>query len=194
MAKAKKGVDKSKESATRPRTEAPDGFDEVVSSSDRADGWVAKKEGAIVQGRLIGRTEMNKTNRDGSPRAFYRIELQQDCECVVGTGEESKLLTLTRGDMVNVDESMALQDLEPRTRDGGVYDVWIRYGKQDEQSKFWPADIRLRVIQDPTREATRRQPTRRAVQPTTRRRDYDDRPTSRGDDDYGRPTRDRDDD
>lgn len=193
MAKAKNRVDKGDKGKSKGE-EAPEGFTETVSTTERGAGWVIKKEGVIVQGRLLGRQEMSKTGRDGSARAFYRVKLQRDCLCVVGKGDDSQEATIVPGEVVNVDESYALQELEPRTRDGGVYDVWIRYGKQDEDSKFWPADIKLRVIEEPTRETTKRVAPKNGAR---RRddRDRDDRPYRRDDDDhdYGRPTRDRDD-
>lgn len=191
MAKAKKGIDKSKEHARNGKDEPPSGFTEQVASTDRAAGWVIKREGVIVQGRLLGRQEMRSQDR-----AFYRIELHRDVECTVGKGEDAKEVTCVIGEIVNVDESTALEDLEPRTRDGGIYDVWIRYGKQAESNRkgqkgFWPADIRLKVIEEPTRDAQRRAPRKRDER--DRNRDRDDRRVSRDDDhDYGRPTRDRD--
>ncbi len=184
MAKAKKSVDKGPDRVrSNGKEDIPEGFDEIVSSADRADGWAIKGEGVIVQGRLISRTVMRKVGRDGSRRAFYTLVLQRDCECTTGKGEEAKQVTLTKGDTVNVDESTALQDLEPRTRDGGVYDVWIKYGKQDPESQFWPAAIRLRVIKEPTREATVRENNVRRNREERDNIDYD----------YGRETRNRDD-
>lgn len=196
MAKNLKKVDKpDKANGKRAEDDAPPGFDEVVTSSSRADGWAKKGEGFVIQGRLISRTTMREQDRDGKRRSFYTIELQAKAAATTGKGDDVEDVTLEPGDLINVDESAALEDLEPRTRDGGVYDVWIKYGKQQESSKkgqkgFWPATIRLRTIKPATRAVMPRD------QREARRDSYDDdRYVDRSDRDYrGRPTRDRNDD
>lgn len=134
------------------RTGAPEGFD-VNVGRQLGDGWVKKGEGVEVCGRLLGRFIGNQQDDDGVYQAFYQIKLLTDCPATVKDKEtkESKDVTLTKGQIINVGEHKALEDLSPKTRDGGVYDVWFKYIKQDKvqgtRRTFWVVDgPRLRVI------------------------------------------------
>lgn len=121
--------------------DVPAGFDTRVGR-ERGDGWLLKSEGQVVQGRLLGRFYMKgQQNDDGTTRVFYQIKLDKGCiymkngERIEGvranfTDPESKEkseVILKPGQILNVDEHKALEDLSPFTRDGGTYDVWFKY-------------------------------------------------------------------
>lgn len=139
------GLDEMSDSAP------PEGFD-IDAELVRGDGWATKGEGYIIQGRLKGRQEFR--GGDGKMRAFYSIVLARKCHAVIGKGDEAEPGILEPGQIVNVDDSAALGQLESRAKDGGVYDVWIRYGAKEKlQGKpgqtFWPAEVKLRMVKSP---------------------------------------------
>lgn len=128
---------------------APDGFD-ISAGRTMGDGWMKKEKDNTVFGRLMGRHELDD-------RAFYQVKLNAPCKATTGKGEEIKDVTLQAGQIVNVDESKALQDLKKYARymdHGGVYDVWIKLGdkvKLDGGNTFWPVidGPRLKQIKAP---------------------------------------------
>lgn len=131
MAKKSKNTESKK--AKNDEFAVPDGF-AVNVGSERGDGWIAKVEGNIVQGRLLGRKTY--VNNRGKKRAFYQIQLQKDCKCQVPnpaydeddeTSEEPEYVddTLGEGAIVNIDEFKKLEDLAPFVADGKTYDVWF---------------------------------------------------------------------
>lgn len=132
-------------------SEPPEGFD-IDAELVRGDGWAIKGEGYVIQGRLKGRQEFR--GGDGKMRAFYSIILARKCHAVIGKGDDAEPGILEPGQIVNVDDSAALGQLESRAKDGGVYDVWIRYGAKEKlQGKpgqtFWPAEVKLRMVKPP---------------------------------------------
>lgn len=148
MAK-KEDSDSGAKGATKPAS-APAGFTTKVGRA-RGDGWVVKKPGAVVQGRLLGRYLMKAKSSNGDPRAYYQVKLSVPVEALYTPGEEDDdyevgeddrvkriEVTLEPGQILNVDEITALKDLSPYTRDGGVYNVWFQYIKQDPKLRnFW---------------------------------------------------------
>lgn len=134
----------------------PDGFD-VSVGRDLGDGWIKKGPGVTVQGRLLGRFIGNQKDDDGVYQAFYQIQLHKPCPAT-RKNKETKIsedVNLEPGQIVNVGEHKALEDLSPRTRDGGQYDVWFKYVEQQAISgsrrTFWVVKgPRLHVVKPPT--------------------------------------------
>jgi hypothetical protein len=141
--------------------EAPQGFNLNVGR-ERGDGWILKEKGQIVQGRLLGRYLMKATSSDGSARAYYQLKLAVPVKAIYTPGEDDDdyeededgkakrhEVTLKPGQVVNIDEITALKDLSSYTRDGGVYNIWFQYIKQDPKRRnFW-------VIKGPALETVR---------------------------------------
>ena len=112
----------------------PDGFD-IMAGRELADGWAMKDKGNTIQGRLVGRFTM------GDDRAFYQVKLDKPCKAITGRGEETVEVVLQPGNLVNVDESKAMDDLRKYCENGGTYDVWIMYGEKQKLeggNTFWP--------------------------------------------------------
>lgn len=112
----------------------PDGFD-IMAGRELADGWAMKAKDNVIQGRLIGRFTM------GDDRAFYQVKLDKPCKAFVGRGDETQETVLQAGQLVNVDESKAMDDLRKYAENGGTYDVWIMYGEKQKLeggNTFWP--------------------------------------------------------
>lgn len=144
----------------------PEGFT-INAGRERGDGWAIKEEGNEIMGRLLGR-QTYKTRR-GKTRAFYQIKLQKPCMAEVENpnfNEEADedednqpriRQRLEEGDTVNIDEFKKLEDLEPYTKDGGVYDVWFVMGGKvelGEDQTMWTlaAGPKLRVVQKPEKD------------------------------------------
>jgi hypothetical protein len=137
--------------------QAPAGFD-VSVGREQSDGWVVKKEGNTVLGRLLGRYSFR--GEDGRERWYYQVKLDGPCEILPYTEEEGEKvdpIVVGKDAVVNIDESAALEALEPKSNDGGVYDVWFSY-KAKTKSKsgpggFWPVHgPKLRVVKAPPKE------------------------------------------
>lgn len=122
----------------------------VKVGRDRGDGWVMKFAGAVVQGKLLGLYTMKKNGSDGKQRKYFQVELGTDCKAIQTLGEEDEgydpdaedgnrvEVDLKPGDIVNVDVSVGLRDVEPYFTDGREYDIWFQYIKQDPQfRKMW---------------------------------------------------------
>jgi len=141
---ANKNVDISKKS------DAPDGFD-ISAGRVLADGWAIKEKDNVICGRLLGRNSMN------DDRAFYQIKLTHSCKALTGKGDDTISVVLQPGNVVNVDESKAMDGMRKYIQymeHGGLYDVWIKYGekqKLDGGNTFWPIvdGPRLKEVKKP---------------------------------------------
>lgn len=122
-------------------TEVPKGFD-VKVGRERGDGWITKKPGAILHGRLLGRYLGKQQDDDGNYQAVYQVKVITPCEAVFTDDAKVKHnVTLEKGQIVNVGEHKALEDLAPYCSDGGVYNVWAQYISEDPipgtKRTFW---------------------------------------------------------
>lgn len=150
--------------------DVPQGFD-VRVGREQGEGWLVKEPGATVCGRLLGRFIMKgMTDDDGNYRTFYQIQLNDNAGVykdgkkvgeLKGTrkneDKEDEDVEFKSGDIINIGEHKALEDLSPRTRDGGVYDVWWRYMNEEKlqgrgNRTFWNLKgPMLKVIKQATR-------------------------------------------
>lgn len=142
----------SEDTKQQKRDAAPEGFDTNIGRH-LGDGWVIKAEGAVVQGRLLGRFIGTQKDDDGVYQAFYQFKLAVPCKATKkekGSQEVTEVM-LQPGQILNVGEHKALEELSPYCRDGGIYDVWFRYGKQEKvagtRRTFWTVEgPKLKVI------------------------------------------------
>jgi len=149
---AKKSKSKSNEDTSfppdaAPVVSAPDDFD-IDLSKEMGLGWALKSEGAIVCGRLVRRVKM-PNGKDGKPRSFYQIRIRDGYEVIATDEESDDPIKLVGGDLVNVDNSSALDRLNDFCDDGGIYEVWIRYGAKIPISggnTYWPATLKIKVV------------------------------------------------
>lgn len=139
--------------------EVPSGFTERVGR-EKGDGWLIKNEGTVVHGRLLGRFQMKQKNDDGDYRVYYQVKLMTSCKAMWQDPEDKEKKEerqLPVGAILNIDEHTALEDLGPRTRDGGIYDVWWKYVNKSKlpgggNRTFWNLKgPLLKVIKAPTR-------------------------------------------
>jgi len=132
---------------------APAGFDTRVGR-EQGKGWMTKEAGAQIEGRLLGRFLMK--GDDGDMRAFYQIQLNGNHGIMKAGNIIGPIKGTTRdpedrdnqmevefndGDILNLGEHKALEDLSPYTRDGGIYDVHIHYVGEEKiqgtKRTFW---------------------------------------------------------
>ena len=135
-------ADETEQKKQKRDADIPDGFD-VNVGRELGDGWVRKGAGVEVVGRLMGRFIGNQQDDDGKYQAFYQIRLLKACPATQKDKEtkEVREVILEPGQLLNVGEHKALEELSPYTRDGGVYDVWFKYIKEDKvqgtKRTFW---------------------------------------------------------
>lgn len=154
---AKKGNGKSQKAT---ETEIPEGFG-INVGRERGDGWAKKEQGNEILGRLMGRyTYQNR----GKKRAYYQVKLLKECTVEVENPEwtedsdedvPSHLTAEAKiGQIVNVDETAKLADLEPFTKNGGVYDLWFVYEDKIDigngQTMWSIKGPRLRMVAKPS--------------------------------------------
>lgn len=137
--------------------QAPAGFD-ISVGREQSEGWVVKEEGNTVLGRLLGRYSFR--GDDGRERWYYQVKVEQQVKILPYSEEPAEKVEpviASPGAVVNVDESAALEDLESKSNDGGVYDVWFSY-KAKTKSKsgpggFWPVHgPKLKIVKAPPKE------------------------------------------
>lgn len=138
---AKKSNKGSSKATKANEYEAPEGFD-INAGRERGDGWVAKEEGNVVMGKLLGR--MTYQTKRGKTRGFYQVELIRPCRIVVDnpdfneeadeddTNTPQVIEERGEGTIVNLDEFKKLEDMAPYTKDGNVYNVWMVMGPKVE--------------------------------------------------------------
>ena len=140
--------------ATDPSLEAPDGFDTSIGRQ-MADGWFVRSENAICQGRLLARVPNGIDKNSKKEKFFYQIKLQKKCKATTGSDKDGdkQEVDLEVDQIVNIDESRALEDLKELATTGGVYDIWIKFGAKKKVDKgwFWPIvdGPRIKVIKSP---------------------------------------------
>ncbi len=122
-------------------SEVPAGFDTKVGR-ERGDGWFIKEAGAILHGRLLGRFLGKQQDDDGKYQAVYQVKVITPCKAMFTDDKKEKHeVMLEKGQIVNIGEHKALEDLAPYAADGGVYDVWIQYISEDPipgtKRTFW---------------------------------------------------------
>lgn len=132
---------------------APEGFD-IKIGRERGDGWLAKKEGVVVMGRLLGRHEFK--GKGGKMRGFYQILLSQGTTAMVTDPDDEEAVSvemeLKEGQILNVDEIKKLEDLRPYVKDGGTYDVWFALGAKIDigENSMWKVyGPQLKIVSRP---------------------------------------------
>lgn len=148
-----------KEKTTAPKTASAKQF---TGQEPGGQGWVDVKpaesrvwfvvgQGNSIQGKLLGRRQMKKRNRDGSFQAFYQVELTEPCDtCITGKGEEAEEVSAQVGDVVNVGERYELQDWKQYAEDKRtIYEVYAQALGQEQVgdgNEMWRFLLRARPI------------------------------------------------
>ena len=149
---------------TTPRTVAerngrgvlPDGYERVNSA---APVWLVKAPDVKLEGILVGRfmRKGDQSSRGAGSPYFYQFEVVN--RPVIGTvgsktEDTQETLTVEVGQIISVDESEALKDLEPFCDDGGKYQFCLVFGKKqtvkNTKRTFWPIEIGKKTIAPPT--------------------------------------------
>jgi hypothetical protein len=162
---SRKGNGSNGDSQSNDDWAVPEGFN-INVGRDRGDGWVTKKEGNTILGRLLGRYTYESR---GKKRAYYQVKLYKPCEAEAENPdyndededameeagiEPTVTVTLQAGQVVNVDESAKLADLESHASNGGVYDVWFVYGPKidlDKGRTMWTViGPKLKMVEKPS--------------------------------------------
>ncbi len=127
---------------------SPEGFD-INLGRAQGDGWIEKEPGTVVHGRLLGQFEIPGQNK-GELQKIYQVKLFSPCKASVGKGEENKTINLEIGQILNVHETKAIEDLSTKCGDGGTYDVWFKYVDQNPKTKFWSViGPKVKVVKAP---------------------------------------------
>jgi hypothetical protein len=132
-------------------SDIPEGFD-VHVGRERGDGWAKKEPGNTIMGRLLGRYSFR--GEDGRPRAYYQVRLMGNARAEIPNPEDEDGdnldVVLEEGNVINIDETASLSDLGSYTEDGGIYDVWFRFGEKVKHKggkTLWRIDgPKLRVV------------------------------------------------
>ena len=123
-------------------TKTPEGYERI--SGLEAEGWFNMEVGAYIEGNLLGRHKMERTNDDGQESHFYQIQTQHKLEVWTGKGKERHLIPVKVGSIINLQETSALaRDLFPVTQ-GSPKCVMVIVGAKvalDGGKSFWPVEI-----------------------------------------------------
>lgn len=138
------------------RAVLPDGYERVNSA---APVWLVKAPGVKMEGVMIGRfaRKGDQSKRGAGSNYFYQFEVVNNP--VIGTvgsktEDTQETISVNVGEVISVDESEALKDLEPFVNDGGKYQVCLVFGTKQKvgntSKTFWPIEIGKRTISAPT--------------------------------------------
>lgn len=134
----------------------PSGYERVNSA---APVWLVKKDGVMMEGVMVGRflRKGDQSKRGQGSPYFYQFEvINNPVMGTVGSKTEGTVeeVPVAVGQIISVDESEALRDLEPYTDDGGKYQVCLVFGKKQTvkgtNRTFWPVEIGRRVLTPPS--------------------------------------------
>lgn len=153
--------------------QAPSDYDQNVGRTMGA-GWLEKVPGSLITGRLVSRGVMkNQTNDRGEQRVFYQVEIDAKAGVYAADGKtrkgplrgqardeedptEKTEVEFKPGDLVNIGEHDAIQDLAKYCNNGGLYDLWMVYISKDphptdKRKTIWRmAGPKLKTVKAPT--------------------------------------------
>lgn len=143
MAKAKS--QRPEKNGTPEDTEdLPEGFAPIDVSGDQA--WFKPHEGAVIVGELVGRIMRKKANRDGKKGWFYQIRLDNSPMAYKGSKKrgDREEVRLDPGEVINVDERAALENLSQYVGTDKRYTVYIKYIEKidlEDGNTFWRTTV-----------------------------------------------------
>lgn len=137
--KAKEANEREADEKESPET-LPEGFQPIDVSGDQA--WFKPTEGSVVVGELIGRIMRKKANRDGKKGWFYQIRLDNSPTAFKGSKKRGtrEEVHLEPGEVINVDERSALENLAQYVGQDKRFTVFIRYIEKidlEDGNTFW---------------------------------------------------------
>lgn len=117
--------------------------------------WVAQQKGNVVEGKLLGRYEMNVDEK----RYYYQVELDRPCKARQGTGEEAEIIDVPAGTVVNLNENhnvkRALTErIIPEILAGAEYNIAVAYGdkiKLGGGRTMWKIEVWSKMRKAPIR-------------------------------------------
>lgn len=130
----------------------PAGYKRLTAFADAP--WFLNQAGNTANGKLLGRYIM-KTD---PPRAYYQIEIFDECTVRVGKGQDAKIIQAVKGDIVNVGESYqvaALKDkVVPEFNAGGEFNLFVQSVKKvsvgTSGRSMWAMEIGHQCTKAPT--------------------------------------------
>jgi hypothetical protein len=130
----------------------PAGYKRLTALGDAP--WFLNQAGNTADGKLIGRYVM-KTD---PPRAYYQLELKDECTVRVGKGQDVKIVQAAKGDIINIGESYKLAILKdkvvPECNAGAEYNVYVQSVKKipvgTSGRSMWDMEVGAQCIKPPT--------------------------------------------
>ncbi len=119
-----KKSEKSEKNGKAKDTSIPEGFTPVNSA--RGDGWYKPETGEAVFGELLGRFKKRKS-LNNQEAWYYQVLLEKPVAgCSTKVDDETVEVDLEPGQVVNLDERSALEELSVLTESGKRWRVYAR--------------------------------------------------------------------
>lgn len=104
----------------------PEGFT-PVSASGGLQNWFKPESMSVIWGEMLGRYKRKKTLGDSQKEGhFYQIMIEKPCTASRKIDEETVEIELEPGDVINVDERSALEELSTLPESGKRWRVYIK--------------------------------------------------------------------
>ncbi len=115
---------KSEAKREEKNTGIPEGFIPVNAAGGGA--WFQPDLGEAVLGELLGRFRKKKSLSKDKEAWFYQIMLEKPCPAKKKVDDESVEVNLEPGDLINIDERAALEDLASLPDSGKRWRLFIQ--------------------------------------------------------------------
>lgn len=145
MAKEQKAPAPQTETTIRP----PEGFQRQGSVSGAP--WFKLSEGAVLQGKLLGKTSRKDPKSPSGESFFFQVEVSEACKGTEGKGADAKIVSIEAGSAVNLNYTKkaaeALDPFIPQLLAGASVDVWVLVKKKlvtQSGNSFWDMDVAVK--------------------------------------------------
>lgn len=139
--------------APAPQTEAPirppEGFQRQGSVSGAP--WFKLAEGAVLQGKLLGKTSRKDPKSPSGTSFFFQVETSDACKATEGKGADAKIVSVDAGSAVNLNYTKktaeSLDPFIPQILTGASVDVWVHVKKKlttQSGNSFWDMDVAVK--------------------------------------------------
>lgn len=151
MAKVEKMAPSKNGTSSAEMARPPAGFQRQGSVSGAP--WFKLQSGAVLTGRLLGKSERKDPKSPSGVSYFFQVESSEACEATKGKGVDAELIDVAKGDVVNLNYTKktaeALDPFVPQILAGAEIDVWVVVkAKLTTQSgnSFWDMDVFAKIV------------------------------------------------
>ena len=141
--------DKAPQAPSSEMARPPEGFQRLGSVSGAP--WFKLSEGAVLHGKLLGKSSRKDPKSASGESFFYQVETVEASRATEGKGADAKIIDVPAGAVVNLNytrkTSETLDPLIPQILAGANIIVWVLVKKKlitQSGNSFWDMDIQAK--------------------------------------------------